>query len=225
MFDRGRFRHDAVAVFARVAAKRRRDLNKLIIVLVLVLVVAIPIVAGQLLPWWAALLVLLIEIPLILTLAPRFIERFIMWRLVGAFQVKSRVLTGAQVIIHQVSEITAPADLDERETERLADNPHSVRYVQVDFTLTPQIAQAADYTPADLCLVSSDAARSTGGTDENAAFAARVRLVSPNGEESKCDQLCGLAQLRIIFAIPQGLSGAAKFRYYFEQFGEVQLPA
>lgn len=203
--------------------KRRRDLDKLIIVLVLGLVVAVPIVAGRVLPWWGALLVLLVEIPLILTLAPRMIGSLIMRRLIGVFQVKSQVLANAQTTVHGVVEIEAPTDLDERETERLGDNPEPVRYVQVDFTLTPEAS--GDYGVADLCLVSRDApANTTGEADENAAFAAKVRLVSPDGEESSCDQLSGPARLRIVFAVPEGLSGPAKFRYYFEQFGEVHLP-
>jgi hypothetical protein len=198
------------------------NVNKLTIITALIVLAAIPIAAGQLLPWWAALLVLVVEITVILAFAPRLIALLVKARLVRMFQERSRVLKGAEVLVHQVTETAAP-EPDQRDDDEASPSVAPARHVMIDFTLTPAAGSTGEYGPSELSLIGRDADESDT-SEENAAFTERVRLVGDNGEETSCDKFSGPARFRIWFGLPAGLTGAARFRYYFATFGSLSLP-
>ncbi|CAA9431601.1 MAG: hypothetical protein AVDCRST_MAG64-3532 [uncultured Phycisphaerae bacterium] len=106
-------------------------------------------------------------------------------------------------------------------------------HVLVDFTITPRLgaSRMQFYDPSELLLVPFDAPidmneREDPTTSDRAAGVERVWLVDEQGNETKdFDKITGAARLRAVFACPPGLGGRVKFRYYFEGFGDLVLPA
>lgn len=197
---------------------------KLIVILVLALVIGLPIAAGQILPWWGTLLVLVAEMVAILTAGPRLIALGVKRYLMAMFQRKSAVLRGAQVIVRGVELVPDPTPAEKR-----GEDAGPVRHVKVDFTITPKSGQSEMvlYDPLELMLVRYDAVASANEdptADDSVAMATQVRLVDEQGQESECDKLSGTQRLRIVFGVSPKLAGRAKFRYYFEQFGDLMLP-
>jgi hypothetical protein len=106
-----------------------------------------------------------------------------------------------------------------------------VHYVLVDFTLTPKpgLSVMQFYDPSELMLAPFDhkVTFEEDPTDDDAGLASveRLWLVNESGAETEdFDKITGPAHLRVVFECPQTLTGRAKFRYYFETFGEMTLP-
>jgi hypothetical protein len=76
--------------------------------LVLVILIAIPAVAGQYLPWWGTLLVVLGELAVLVLAGPKLVK----WGIVGfakkMFMTKSQVLRGATLVVHDCREVPKP---------------------------------------------------------------------------------------------------------------------
>lgn len=183
-------------------------------------IIAAPIVASRFLPWWGTMLVLLVEVALIIALGPQMIRWAITRIVVSLLQKKSRVLRGADLRIEQVSLTVRPDDAGEED---------DCRYVQIRGTLIPQphASEMQFYEPGELLLVPYDATVSLDEHQDDAqsASAVRVRLIEEtNLPGREAEKITGPAALEILFAVPQTLSGRVKFRYYFEQFGDVMLP-
>ena len=205
---------------------------KLTILILLIVIVAVPIAAGQILPWWGTLLVLLVEVVLLASMGPRLIAFVIKYYLLGLFKTKSSVLRGAQVEIHAVKHTEKPARQtgeDRQDTDEEEDKGPT-RHVMVDCTIRPKAGVSAMqfYDPAELMLVPFDAVPSmneNSATEELSTCVIRLRQVNDAGEESEVpEKLTGMARLRITFAVPSEFSGRAKMRYYFEEFGDLVLP-
>ena len=219
--------------------------------LALLVLIGIPLLAGQYLPWWGTLLVVVGEIALLVLAGPKLFTYAVKRFAIGLFMTKSKVLRGATVVVHRVEpaearqpsveNADAPADVAETsdaeqdeddepgEDDESRDGPR--RYVLVDFTVTPQPGQSRMqfYDPSELMLVPFDLKVSpdpdSEPDDANSASVDRLTLVNPDGTEvTDFDKLTGPAHLRIVFACPPPLSGRVKFRYYFETFGDLTLP-
>lgn len=224
--------------------------------IVLVVLIGIPALAGQYLPWWGTLLVIFGELALLFVGLPRLLKAGLRHYGVKLFQNKSRVLHGAMVQIHGVKAVDRPdprpsvAD-DEEDVEADADAEGAdardddepddsadddggadepVRYVQVDFTLTPVRTGSAMklWDPTDLVLVPFDAMIDVENIDTDcpeAAMASAMMVDPDTGQEHEdFAKIEGAARLRAVFACPMTLRGRVKLRYYFEQFGDLLLP-
>jgi len=119
---------------------------------------------------------------------------------------------------------------DDSDTDDDTDSKNA-RFVLVDFTLTPAPGQnrMQHYEPSELLLVPIDAKISLTEdptSDGVSASAHDLTLIDESGAHTKdFDKLTGPAHLRITFQCPEALQGRVKFRYYFEAFGELALPA
>lgn len=190
----------------------------------LALVIAIPIVASRLLPWWGTLLVLLVEVGLIVVLGPQLIRWGVTQVAMGVLVRKSRVLQGAGVEIHEVKAVDRPEDAAPQ-GEPLEEH---LRYVQAECTITPRpgASEMQFYEPGELLLVAYDAPVSEEEHPEEgeAGTVAEVWVVDDaGGVQRDPGKVSGEARLRIVFACPARLSGRVKFRYYFEQFGDLVI--
>lgn len=191
-------------------------MQKHLILILLVLVIGLPIFAGQLLPWWAVVIVLGFEIVLIAAFAPRLIGHYIGQRLTREFEEASKVLANAQVEIHAMSY--------EPEEEH-PDHPLLV----MDLTLTPSPGHESEvYNATSLLLAPADATISA--TEDSATedqIGELVRVLPPEGIDPQTfteTSLTGPQRLRLKFDVGPDLTGEAVFRYYLAQFGRFQLP-
>ena len=194
---------------------------KPIVLMALIFVVAVPIVAGRFLPWWGTLLVIAGEITLLLAYGPRLIAAGIKRYLLTLFKRKGEVLRNAQLTVHAISEVSAP---------KAQATDEELRHLLIDMTIKPSPAEGPFnlWDPSDLLVVpeaSRVAADEDPTTEEVAADPTDIKLVASDGSESECEKLSGAARLRITFAFPMHLTGPAKIRYYFEEFGSLQIPA
>ncbi len=191
--------------------------------LVLLVIIALPIVASQFLPWWGSLIVLVVEFIALATLGPRLIAFGIKRYLLGLFKRKSSVLEGAIAQVHAVSLAATPDNAKE-------DPDHPLRYLEVEFTLTPRERASVMqyYDPSEFLLVPFDSVVSMNQdptAEDLASGVVQVRMIDASGEETQdVEKLTGPARLKVTFACPAHFTGRAKLRYYFEDFGDLTLP-
>lgn len=126
---------------------------KLGCLVVVVVLIAIPVIAAQFLPWWAVLLVVVGLAALLIFGLPKLIGYGFKRFFVGMFEGKSRVLRGAEVIVHEVAEVPRPASLDAENPELdgmtadvdyvevdedKGEDDEPARYIMIDCTITPK---------------------------------------------------------------------------------------
>jgi hypothetical protein len=175
------------------------------------------------LPWWA---LLLLFVALIVT--GKFAIKGLLKRLILVpFKMKGAVLHNASVRVHSVVPSEAPTKAEGETEATEPDVPR--RYFTLDVTIQPAEATGkfAHWAPGELMLN-------------------RFEFVfNPNAEESKEDDACQVKEVQYeedgVFKADEGLKFAGpkrlkmtlavregveklRFQYYFEQFGEVQLP-
>jgi hypothetical protein len=205
-------------------------------VVVVLLVVTLLTLSLIYLPWWGTGLVLL---ALMLTLALSFkwiagkvMERFF----IGIFDIKSKALREAGAEVHSVKQVEAPvreSDMqmvdEQAPPEQAKEEPVRIFYA-VEATITPKPAMGKAFhlwdiddvmmVPYDLKVTRS----ADEGIDDETCEIRRV-LVQRDGvyaelEESKLE---GPHRLEFLVGVKPGVK-RLKFRYYFEAFGDVQLP-
>lgn len=211
--------------------------------LAVLVIVGIPVVASQYLTTTGTLLLVLIEAAVIIFLAPKVIAFAIKRFAVGLFKTKSQVLRGAQAHIRSLHLTDRPVEVEDPENDEHSDDESTIaegqvltagrsnadhyRYVQIDFTVTPMpgASKMAFWEPGDLMIVPFDMKNEMKEEQGESAHAVRMVLVDESGgETAEFDKVNGRARLRAVFACPPQLQGRAKFRYYFESFGDLLLP-
>lgn len=165
------------------------------------------------------------------------------------FDTKSRVLRGASVQVHAVRPSTPPAEVlqagnalppgedDEEEARAAVDaavaaarNLHWFEVEATIFPATPRPSPMTHWDIDDLRLVPLGAkpiawTDNTADDDENEFGLHEILIVADGRAVSPADsKFEGPQRLRFRVGVPPGLR-AAKFQYYFEQFGEVRFPA
>lgn len=219
--------------------------------LALILLILPPAIAARFLPWWGVLILVVVEAVALAIAGPKVVgwalKRFAM----SLFMTKSQVLRGAAVELHDVraTRRPGPAELIEPTGEPLseqalaeppdeddaeeAEDEADRRYVQVEFTLRPKppTGRMQFFDPDELLLVPYDARvtfDADDGLDGQSAESVQTFLhdAATNSWQSPDGKLPGTEphRLRVIFRCPSALRGRAKFRYYFEAFGDVPLP-
>jgi hypothetical protein len=191
------------------------------ILFVLLVLVAAFVVVIRWLPWWgvAALFAgLLLSIPVLIKWAlPRLLRL--------PFKAKGAVLSGASVTLHSVERAEAPpARPDDEDDEVPAGQPRE--HYRVDLTVTPPPASGAFalWEPGELVLVRHDARADKPEADKPAGKIHALEVEQDGRFEPDCGMKYGGPQrLRLLVSAPPGQR--VRFRYYFEVFGDIALPA
>ena len=150
------------------------------------------------------------------------------------FIAKGAALRDAQVQVHSVTPAAAPvyeAEEEDAEDEEEPEEPDVPRdWYHLDVTITPPVPTGGftHWEPGELVLTGPDAksSRDLDSMDEEAAEpVAEVEIWRDGGwrpdEEGKYP---GPQRLRLLAGVPVG-TRRARFRYYFEVFGEIDLPS
>jgi len=181
------------------------------------------------LPWWGSLAVVLG-----LIVIGRFaVGRLITWALSLPFKWKGAVLKGASVLIHSVSpaeNAAASTRDDESEQDASAGEETTTsreRYL-LDATVTPNQppGKFTQWAPGELVLVKTDSQlRLHGKDDEHDSCRIKCVEVEEDGQFKEDDgcSYAGPQRIKLLLEAQPGIR-RLKFRYYFERFGEVELP-
>ena len=192
--------------------------------------VVVTIAAFVYLEWWQAILVSFATF-MLLVYGAKLMVRSAVARIKNfaseLFRVKSRVLRGATVDVHTLRPVPAPEEFEPEDDTQ----PVMLDWFEIDATIFPAPNAAGpmnDWDIDDLRLVpidEPDREPLESAEIENEIGFNRIAIVE-NGVASEPDQskLHGPQRLRLVAGLPRGIR-VWKFRYYFEQFGRVELPA
>ncbi len=147
------------------------------------------------------------------------------------FKAKGAVLSGAQATLHSVGAAEQPArryDPDEEdgeitEGEDAGPRPQP-RWYRIDVTITPRANVGAFrlWEPGELQLVPGPGSEAD---PDNALSFEEVRVWQHGSfRDDEIGKYEGPQRLELLAGIPEGVD-VLRFNYYFEQFGEVRLPA
>jgi hypothetical protein len=184
--------------------------------------------AVKYLPWWGSVLIFLG-----LIVVAKFVAKYLLKKLIVLpFKAKGAVLRGATAQVHSITAIAPPApdqaagDADDLAEPDKAAVPRS--YYQFDVTITPQDATGnfTHWEPGELRLMRPESG--VGVDDETDDGSCTVRSLEIQEEAGfkpyEGMKYPGPQRLRMTVGVQEGVT-ALKFRYYFEAFGEVRLPA
>ncbi len=217
--------------------------------LVAVIVVAAIITLSLVyLPWWGTLLVLL-GLLIVLAMSFKWIATKMLERgAMALFDMKSKVLRGAQAQVHGVKAAQPPEraenadddddDDDEAETMDLGKDGGSVtipitrEYYAVEVTITPMPVSGKTlgmWDVDDLLMVPYDmkVTRSPDSEPDDETCNIEQVRIHHEGTYQELDgpKLQGPQRLEFLIGVKPGVKNKRlKFRYYFEAFGEIQLP-
>lgn len=185
------------------------------IVLAMILLGVAFVAAIRLLPWWAALALcaaVVLSVPMLLK-----------WGLVrllkAPFKAKGAVLRGAHAEIHSIERIEPP------QADGPADEPRE--HYRLAVTITPH-TPAGPFTlwaPGELMIVGADTRSREPDDDESAGDLSQIE-VEHDGQFDADEGMKypGPQRLRLLIAVKPG-QRVLRFRYYFEVFGTIELPA
>ena len=213
------------------------------IALGLMVLVVLAVIVIKLLAWWQAALVIfggmLLLGLLVKLVGPKLIEK----AFTAPFKAKGKVLHGATIEVHSAEPCERPErarfddgddDDDDDDEEDAEERRRDVQrsYYRLEVTITPAepTGNFAHWEVGELVLVPFDAkpmAGAGGEDDDDIDDLARIDVVEieADGEyrEDDGDKLPGAQRLRLTVGAMPGQK-RLKFRYYFEDFGEVVLP-
>jgi hypothetical protein len=157
--------------------------------------------------------------------------RLFTWALSIPFKWKGAVLKGATVQIHSIIPTVAPAINPEADGASDAEStPESSRrdYFLLDVTITPNAppGKFTQWGPNEVQLVKPESRvrLHTASDDDDACEVKRIEVEDEGHfKEDEGFAYAGPQRLKMLLAVQPGTS-RLKFRYYFEEFGEVQLP-
>ncbi len=220
-----------------------------IILAALFVFVVATVAAFVYLQWWQAILASAATLVMIVV-AGKYAVRHMLGSLAdlakGLFETKSRVLRNATADVHSVQPATLPQEMAEwlENAEIPSTDPddplpdlaeidrirNQTRWFTVESTIFPDVSAARGmrhWDLDDLRLVPYEKVISANSDDDSEDdFSLHDVEVVVDGvpqpaEESK---LSGPQRLRFTVGVPPG-TRLLKFRYYFEQFGRIELPA
>jgi hypothetical protein len=191
----------------------------LIVLLVLAGIVTGGLWAIKHLPWWS----LLAGVVALFLVGKWVLQHAFVSLLTVPFKMKGAVLRGAGAEVHSVVPTTAPDAEESSDATR--------RHYWVDVTVRPtgQSQGFQCWEPGELQLVRPESHLNPhdSNADEGTGVCDVMRLEVEQDGAFQADEgwkLAGPQRLRLLLAVEPGVS-ALKFRYYFEEFGQVRLPA
>ena len=191
--------------------------------------VVVTIAAFVYLEWWQAILVSFATF-MLLVYGAKLMVRWAVARIKNfaseLFRVKSRVLRGATVDVHTLRPVPAPEEFEPEDDTQ----PVMLEWFEIEATIFPApnaVGPMTHWDLDDLRLVPIDEPNREpleAAEIESEIGFARIAIVE-NGVASEPQQstLHGPQRLRFVAGLPRGIR-VWKFRYYFEQFGRVELP-
>ena len=191
--------------------------------------VVVTIAAFVYLEWWQAILVSFATF-MLLVYGAKLMVRSAVARIKNfaseLFRVKSRVLRGATVDVHSVRPVPSPEEFEPEDDAQ----PAELDWFEIEATIFPApnaVGPMTHWDLDDLRLVPIDEPNREpleAAEIESEIGFARIAIVE-NGVASEPEQstLHGPQRLRFVAGLPRGIR-VWKFRYYFEQFGRVELP-
>ena len=202
-------------------------MKQIILLVVLAAMVGIG-AAVKYLPWWGSVLMFLG----LIIVAKFAIKHLLKKLLVMPFKMKGAVLRNATAQIHSITVVDASAaksasDTD-GESESNSDDSGARNFYQLDVMIVPQEA-AGKFTlwePGDLSLMRPESGVGVDDETDDGACSIHNLHVEEDGQFKPYEGMKypGPQRLRMVLAVQPGVA-ALKFRYYFEAFGEVRLPA
>ena len=186
--------------------------------LILFVVVASAVLAIRFLPWWAVLGGIL----LVILGGVLFGGRIVTALFKMPFRAKGAVLRGATAEIHSIA---STAKVQGGEDEEADSNR---RYYLLDVTIKP-VARAGNgfqlWEPAELALVGPDAKSEDTDADGDLCDIKKIEIETEGKfADDEGMKFGGPQRLRLTLAVaPEARQ--LQFRYYFELFGSVSLPA
>jgi len=200
---------------------------------------------------FAGLGAMVVAFVIAIKLIPKMIGRGIQKFAIGMFESKSKVLRGATAEVHSVEVVEKPErDFDDEyddDDEPDDDDEEAcgpLRYVAVDATVKPKPSGGPfmNWHPYEMALVPCDTPavdlsnlEALGETSEaeNSASVYEVTVLTADGQPmpedydpaEDADDTSGDLRVKFVFAVPEAGGSAWKFRYYFEDFGRIELPA
>jgi hypothetical protein len=218
-----------------------------LLLLLLFFLFAMMAMAVALYAWfgWPGLLLAFLAVVLFALVVRLTAGRILQALFLAPFKAKGAVLRGADGQVHSVLPAAAP-ELDEslERTEDMTDEEwdeiqaeqeeqrqerKNARFYQVEVTITPREPQPGGFTmwePGDLSLASPGA--QGGSMDDDDDFDAWIENVQIYEDGAWRDdeglKYHGPQRLRLLVGMPRNLTGA-RFRYYLEVFGDLDLTA
>ena len=168
--------------------------------------------AVKLLPWWA----LVVGVVALFVVGKLMIGRVLRSLLTLPFKAKGSVLRGAKVQVNTVNSVAGNAEAgDTRER------------FEVDVTITPDNSEGnfSLWEPGELRLVAPESKIDIHGDSEEDDVCSIDTVEIEEDGQFKADEGCkypGAQRIKLGIAVAPG-ARALKFRYYFEEFGEVRL--
>jgi len=200
--------------------------------LLLLVVVAAAVAVGlawafKNLPWWQTV-ALVVGLLVVAKLAA---ARLFTWALSIPFKWKGAVLRGATVQVHSITPAAPPSKMPEADgaSDSESKQESSARdHFLLDVTVTPNAppGKFTQWGPNEVQLVKPESrVRLHGASDEDDACEVKRIEVEDEGQfkEDEGFAYAGPRRLKLLLAVQPGTS-RLKFRYYFEEFGELQLP-
>ena len=186
-------------------------MKRIVTLIVLAALVTGAWLASKLLPWWAILLSVLVLVVVGKILAGRLLRSL----LTMPFRAKGAVLKGAKAQIHSVTAIGDSGPAGDR-----------CRYA-LDATITP-VAGGGSFThwePCSLRLAPFDSKFDIDKSDDDECEIESAE-VEQDGQFHRDEGMKypGPQRVKLRVAVKDG-TALLKFRYYFEEFGEVRLPS
>ena len=179
------------------------------------------VAAIRLLPWWGLVALFAGAMLAVLVLIKWSLPRL----LKAPFRAKGAVLRGATAQVHSVERIPAPAVGADGEAKLDAGEPRA--HYRLDMTVTPRPATGAFalWAPGELVLVGPGARADEPEADVTAGEIGAVEVEQDGRFEPDVDmKYSGPRRLRLLVSAPAD-QRRLRFRYYFEVFGDVTLPA
>ena len=201
-------------------------LKKLLIGLIVIAAaqLALAILLYRWMGWWAIPILLVINI----VTGPFITKRALKALFLMPFKMKGAALAGATAVVNSVEPAPEPARRDEDDDDEDDDEGPREHYY-VDVTIAPKASQGGGFShwePGELVLVRPGAKAIPGDDDEDEVGSVRELLVWSGTEFGPDDDYKyeGERRLRLHVAVVPG-TREARFRYYFEIFGDVRFPS
>jgi len=201
-------------------------MNKLLIVLIVFAVACV--FMFKYLPIWASLVIVVLGLFSLRWIIPYMAHRLFM----APFKMKGKALSGAEIEIHAVRPAAAPElseneddeeDFDEDDYSEYDYSEYAWYHVDVTITPHPKGEGFTYWEPGELMLVGPDAVAVDVDGDEADIHDLRV-FAGGAFREYEGEKYEGPQRLELHVGVKRGFN-ALQFRYYFELFGHVPIPA
>jgi hypothetical protein len=178
------------------------------------------VLAVKFLPWWA----LLGGAVVLIVIGKWTVMKLLRMLFVTPFKMKGAVLKGATVELHSITPAEPPTTV-----EGEAVTARNNFWLEMTLTPTETSGEFQCWEPGELQLVKPESRvnpDSDEADDEDHSCIIRELQVQQEGQFAKDEgmKFPGEQRLRLLVAVEPGVT-QLKFRYYFEEFGEVRLSA